>query len=373
MSLVIGIVMDYLIPGVIEGAGAYARQHGLRVDARWSVRADWMPEKTKWHGVLINIIDMENAFRRTVALDLPMVHLGGWFGNRSRPRVEPDYAICGRLAALEFKRIGCARVAAMPMGGHPVNWRSHRGLRVAMREEELEWVPLTCWDLGRGWVRDVRRVANEIAASSLPCGLFMAHAGAAVGLIDELLSLGLRIPEDVPIIVIDKDPQKTAELSPVPLTGVVPDDWQQGYEAAAMLHRMLLGEKMGQRIVRVAPGGLFRRASTGVERSHDPLVAKALHAIREYPLQELGVNQLVNLVGASRRNLEQRFQKAVGETLHEAITKRRIDESKRRLRNGDLSIIEVAEQCGYSSVHYFTVAFRRECGMPPGVYRRTHG
>lgn len=39
----VGLLMDYVVPGVIEGAGAYLREKGLRIDARWSVRADWTP------------------------------------------------------------------------------------------------------------------------------------------------------------------------------------------------------------------------------------------------------------------------------------------------------------------------------------------
>ena len=45
----IGVLMDFLVPGVIDGAGAYAREHGLRIDARWSVRADWVAGRA-WVG-----------------------------------------------------------------------------------------------------------------------------------------------------------------------------------------------------------------------------------------------------------------------------------------------------------------------------------
>jgi hypothetical protein len=56
--------MDFMNPGYIDGAGAYARQHGIRLDARWSVRADWMPERPAWEGVLVNLVDMETAYLR---------------------------------------------------------------------------------------------------------------------------------------------------------------------------------------------------------------------------------------------------------------------------------------------------------------------
>jgi hypothetical protein len=78
---------------------------------------------------------------------------------------------------------------------------------------------------------------------------------------DTFAGRGLRIPEEVAVIVIDKDAQRTAELAPVPLTAVVPDFWQQGYEAARLVHRMIEGEQLGNHVVQVAPLGLVRSAA----------------------------------------------------------------------------------------------------------------
>ncbi len=60
----IGVVMDYFVPGITLGAGAYAREHDLRLDTRWSVRADWMPENPHWDGVLLNLVDMDHAMEK---------------------------------------------------------------------------------------------------------------------------------------------------------------------------------------------------------------------------------------------------------------------------------------------------------------------
>lgn len=367
---VIGVVMDYFDPDLIQGAGAYAREHGLHLDARWSVRADWMPQKPPWDGVLVNLIDMENAYLRVEGLNLPTLHLGGWLGKKARPRVEPDYAECGRLAAEEFHRLGISRVAAMPGWGNPVDWRSYRGLRVAMRRLGLQWIEVPSWKSKVPFFQILKPVALEVVAGGLPCGLFVPHAGFTMSLTEEFEALGVRIPEDVAIIVIDKDPQRTSELAPVPLTGVRPDGWEQGYQACAMLHQMICGKPVGKRILRIPPTGLARRASTGVEASRDPVVGKALHAIRVYPLTKLEVPQLVELVGTSRRNLEQRFRKATGSTLHAAITLRKVEEAKRLLRASEMPLLNIADTCGYSSVHYFTTAFKRVVGTSPGAWRK---
>jgi LacI family transcriptional regulator len=191
-----------------------------------------------------------------------------------------------------------------------------------------------------------------------------------VNLIDALAERGVRVPEDVALIVIDKDPQRTAELAPVPLTGVVPDFWQQGYQAAALLDHMIDHPKPHHRILRVPPVGLVRRESTGIASSRDPVVKKVLHLLEGQIGQHLGVAELARLTGVSRRTLETRFRRETGKTLHEARIQRQMDKAKRLLRNPGRTVAETAHECGFSSVHYFTTAFKRELGVTPGAYRK---
>lgn len=372
-SPVIGMLMDFLVPPMIDGAGAYARQHGIRLDARWSVRADWMPERPDWDGVLVHLVDMEHAHQRAAGLGLPMVHLSGWLGNRALPRVDCDYAACGLMAAEEFRRLGLRRVAGMSGSRSGADFRSYRGLWAGVRRHGLDFVRLPAWRKDVSWTEMMRVAAREIAALAHPCGVFLPHAGATVALMDELRRLGVRIPEDVALIVIDKDPQRTTELAPVPLTAVVPDFWQQGYDAAALLHRMILRDDPRCSIRRVRPVGLVRRESTGVKGVSDPVVAKVMHLLGEPVGKTAGVAELARLAGVSRRSLEVRFRKQTGMTLHAAQMKQRMDEAKRLLGNPGTSVTEVAFGCGFSSVHYFTTAFKREVGITPGAYQRARG
>jgi LacI family transcriptional regulator len=363
--------MDFMIPAIIEGAGAYTRQHGLRLDARWSVRADWMPEQPGWDGLLVHLVDTESAYLRAKALGLPMLHLSGWLGERSKPRVECDYAACGAMAAEEFRSLGLHRVAARPGWRSVIDWRSYRGFRVAAARAGLDFIGLKAPRPGVDWMREIEQLADEVAELEFPCGLFMPHAGAVVSLLDQLERRGVRVPDDVALIVIDKDPHHTAELSAVPMTAVMPDFWQQGYEAAAWLGRMIAGEPPTRRILRVPPVSLVRRESTGVAGSRDPVVAKVLHLLDQQAGRELEVAELVRLAGVSRRTLEERFRRETGTTLHAAQLRRRMQEARRLLRNPGATVADVAYRCGFSSVHYFTTAFKREVGTTPGAYRKT--
>jgi AraC-like DNA-binding protein len=47
----------------------------------------------------------------------------------------------------------------------------------------------------------------------------------------------------------------------------------------------------------------------------------------------------------------------------------RITRAKRLLQEGDSSIKQVAEQCGFANGSQFILAFRRVEGMTPGEFR----
>lgn len=368
---IIGVVMDFFRPGVLDGAGAYARQHGLRIDARWAVRADWMEEHPGWQAVIARFVDMHEAYHRVCALGLPMVHLSGWIGRtRTIPRVEHDAAVCARLAVDEFARLGLTRVVAMAPRQHSLEVRAYRSLRLAVRRQGLDYIPLPA-----GGNEDVGSRANKLATrlASLPkpSGLFLVHAGLTWSLLDALEELAVRVPEDFSIIVIDKDAQQTCKLAAVPLTAIALDDWRQGYEAAKRAHHLILGTDNAPPIVRIPPLGVVRRESTGKVTSADPVVAKALHLIENYATTGLDVETLAIRTGVSRRKLEQHFRNAANTTPHAALLRVRIDAAKRLLASGNPLIATVAEECGFASPHYFTTVFRKVVGVTPGQYRKS--
>jgi AraC family transcriptional regulator len=85
---------------------------------------------------------------------------------------------------------------------------------------------------------------------------------------------------------------------------------------------------------------------------------------------DLTLEELANEVGYSRSHFLRLFRATTGMTPHRYVLKRRIEQARRLLRDGDLSIAEVAYACGFSSQAHLTLAFRKECGMTPAEYRR---
>lgn len=374
----IGLVSDYFRTGVAEGAAAYGRTHGVDIDPRWSVRGDWMSEQPEWDGVIAEVVNMPVLEERLVALKLPMVLLAPITKEAAYlSRVWVDYRACGALACEELVSTGVRSLVVLCSSTREIDQESAAGFINAallkgrkvidpepVRKAAGANLPLP---------ELVRLYADALQEVERPAGVFHAHAGAFYSLSIELMARGFRIPEDFSVVVIQKDVQGTAEMAPVPLTTVDPDNWQQGYFAAKVLHRHLKGEPTDTLLHRIPPLGLTRRDSTGVPVAKDPAVAKVLHLIRDRFATDLKVDELAHLAGVGRRSLEERFRKEMRMTLHECLMKRRTEEAKKLLRATPMSVSLIAEACGYTSVHYFSTAFKRAAGTSPAAYRKNAG
>lgn len=364
--------MDYYQPAKVAGASAFLKSQGWRLDARWSVRPDWMPEKQDWDGVLISCSDQDSFLHRVEKLGIPLVHLSGWQGKRALPRIDWDEHAAVCLALDEFQANGLSRLLIPNYRNFPVNYRSRRALWIEGRRRGFEIEEMSDWDFGENWTESLRAVARRIAAASHPIALYCPHSAIIFSLLDHLALAGVSIPQDLSIIVFDKDVQKTAELASPSLTGVMPDFWQQGFQAARTLYALIHGSPPVQPIQRIPPLGLVRRESTGARRIEDVVVAKVTNLIENYPVAELQISHLVAVSGVSRRTLEQRFVAETGETMHKAVMRRRIREAKQAIGFQGLSLEQIAFQLGYSSLSYFSTSFKRETGLSPREWRERH-
>jgi LacI family transcriptional regulator len=180
------------------------------------------------------------------------------------------------------------------------------------------------------------------------------------------------VPEDVSIVVLDKGPQQTSALAPVSLTGVRLNEWHRGFIAAETLHQLILGKKPERKITLIPPGNIQERASTGHVEAKEPVIAKALSFLRANHHKDIAVPEIVAAAGVSRRTLENRFREILNCSIQQELQRLRIEKAKHHLEEKKLSITRIAEVCGFSSVHYFSGAFKREMGISPRQYQESN-
>ena len=83
-----------------------------------------------------------------------------------------------------------------------------------------------------------------------------------------------------------------------------------------------------------------------------------------------GLNELAGHFGYSYSYLSALFSKTTGDTLMNYYSMRRLDAAVMLLKEGKLSVSEIAELLKYSSIYTFSRAFKNRFGISPAEFRK---
>jgi len=104
--------------------------------------------------------------------------------------------------------------------------------------------------------------------------------------------------------------------------------------------------------------------------ARDPLLRRALSAMRENVERPLSVNELSSLLSCQPRTLNRRFQTGLGAAPGTVYRHLRLGVARKLLEGSQLGIAEVALRCGYESPAAMTRAFRKVHGVAPSRLRK---
>ncbi len=82
------------------------------------------------------------------------------------------------------------------------------------------------------------------------------------------------------------------------------------------------------------------------------------------------VKEVAGAIGVSEVHLRRLFAKQRGESPRVAFQRLLLQQASKLLRETDLTLEEVADQCGYVNASSFSRAFKAETGQAPGQFRR---
>lgn len=84
---------------------------------------------------------------------------------------------------------------------------------------------------------------------------------------------------------------------------------------------------------------------------------------------EIKLSDLAQLLGISQFHFSRLFKRSVGVPPHQYLLQQRLERAKHLLKHTELSVMEIALLCGFSSHSHLGKWFRRYTGMPPKAYR----
>ncbi len=102
----------------------------------------------------------------------------------------------------------------------------------------------------------------------------------------------------------------------------------------------------------------------------DAQIGKAIAAIHQNPQEPWVVASLAQFVGMSRSAFAARFKELTGIPPLDYITSWRMHKAEALLKQGKVTVSEVANIVGYTSEAAFSKAFKRETGKSPGLVRK---
>jgi AraC-like DNA-binding protein len=140
-----------------------------------------------------------------------------------------------------------------------------------------------------------------------------------------------------------------------------------GPGTAVVLER--LSEVMLTQALRTTLLDLRESEKLELEALHDRGIAPAVRAIHNRPEHHWTLGELAHVSAMSRSAFAARFRTLTGDSPMRYVTRCRLARAARRLRTTDAALAEIALDAGYDSEFAFSRAFKRELGVPPGVYR----
>ena len=362
--------------GLLRGIARYNREHG-----RWSTYFQPQglgdpppPWLAKWQGDgIIARIDNLPLARAVTRSRAPVVNLRGTLGDLTFPFIGSDNEAIARLGAehlLErgFRHFGFCGFAR---GYHPGLDR-----RGDCFQQLIEQAGYACQVLQdpprkrpRSWEQEQDWLARWIAQLPKPVGIMTANDDRGLQVLDACRRAGAAVPDQVAVLGVDND-EFLCGLSLPPLSSIDINSEETGYQAAALLDRMMDGKRPPKRLAEIAPAGVIVRLSTDVLATDDADVIRAVQFIRKHACRPIRAAEVFDHLSVSRSSLEPRFGNVLGRTIHQEIQRVRIERAKTLLAGTDLPIKYVAQQAGFKTVQYLTRAFHRVTGDTPAAFRR---
>jgi LacI family transcriptional regulator len=364
--------------GLVEGIARYAEERGP-----WSIHfeerglGDPLPRWLRdWRGDgIISRTTRRLDMAKLLGSRLPVVELFANPGVKT-PVVRPNEETIARLAAEHFFDRGLSHFAFFSTT--KANWAGWRqaALERVLRQHGRECYVFHSASGGRRGGKesrpsDDRGVVRWLRQLPQPCGVLCATDLHAMQLMRSCRNCGIAVPEQIAVLGVDNDPVICGVCYPR-LSSIELGSARIGYEAAALLDRMMAGGRPPSEDICVDPVEVVTRQSTDTLAIDDAEVAQAVRLIREQACRRVRVADVAEVLGLSRRVLEQRFQAALHRHPREEIIRVRMERAKMLLADTEMPVALVARESGSASLAYFSRAFRRHTGLTPREYRKRY-
>jgi LacI family transcriptional regulator len=366
---------------VMAGVAAYIQEKAnfnIYIEEN-ALKDQRLPDLRSWrgHGIIADMDDPIVA-KAVARSNLPTVGFGGGGGGYSEYRHIPYFftnnqeissLAADHLLGRGFRQFGFCGFERTSRNGWCVE--REREFRRSLAERGFNCQVYSDFPRARRqWAYAQRQLTDWLNTLPKPIGVMAANDIRARHLLEACRTAGLRVPEDVAVVGVDND-ELLCQLSCPPLTSIEQGAKRIGYEAASLLDQLMSGRQSREKRLVISPIGLVTRQSTDFLAIDDQAVEAAMAYIREHVPTGIKVASVVDSVGISRTSLEIRFRQAMGCTVHSAIRRVQLEQTRRLIAETTLPLKQIAANVGFRSVQHMTSSFGKDYHQSPGSYRRS--
>jgi LacI family transcriptional regulator len=367
--------------GLLHGVATYVREHGpwtIHNHERrlYDVAPEWL-RRWRGDGIIARVASRRLA-GQIARLRVPTVDLLGLHHIKNVPVIITDHRAVARLAADHLLDRGLVHFAFCGFAG--IHFSEKRAEYFGEYLAERGYSASVYADPAPPRQDDAASIESEnlpraadIAAwlKSLPkpVGLMAATDDRAHHVLNVCGEYGIAVPDEVAVIGVDND-EMLCDLCDPPLSSVALNPMKVGYEAAALLDRMMRGKPPPKGRILIPPLGVVMRRSTDVLCIADPDLAAAVRFIREHACEGIAVDDVVRRIHLSRSTLKRRFAVILRRSPNEEIQRVQLDRVTQLLCTTRLPLTKIAASAGFRHVESLCKLFKRKIGMTPGHYRK---
>ncbi|MEQ8819944.1 MAG: XylR family transcriptional regulator [Sumerlaeia bacterium] len=373
-----GFVENYRIEaalGVIE----YARQHthwqllcneqNLSLTNKFTRYSDL--ERLDVEGIIFSFW-AKGKHRHIQELGVPAVSISNDYPGQASPYscVVSDDVQIGRIAAEHFLERGFRDLGFY--GDLSLRWEAKRWIGF---RSVVEAAGLKCHVRARGVEISSRQEAvalrEWLKSLPKPIAILCANDPRALHILEACQPLGFEVPRHIALIGVDNSPL-ICEAQLPSISSIELDPRKAGYEAAALLDRMLEEGRQLREEITIPPRGVVTRMSTDVLAVDDEPVTLALLFIRDRAQEPIQIKDVVRASGVSRSTLERRFRERLSSTINDMLRQRRLETAKQLLLKSKMSLEDIARASGFRRSTYLCNVFQEEYGTTPREWRQRY-
>lgn len=204
-----------------------------------------------------------------------------------------------------------------------------------------------------------------------PVGLFACDDNFALRISQICTINDIKIPDEISLLGVDND-ELICQLSDPPISSIVTDVEKGGYEAGALIDRMINREIVEPFNIIIKPTRIELRKSTEKYDISNEYISKIVNYIEDNFTTDIDIGGLIKMVPLSRRNLEVKFKDQMGTSIYQFILNCRIEYFANLLLTTNRTLFDLALESGFNDCKNISRIFKKIKGCTPVEFRNRY-